>query len=47
MLVDAPRAEEGEAVLVVDDEPAIRMLVTEVLEELATRRSRRRKECRR
>ena len=30
----APRAEQGETVLVVDDEPAIRMLVMEVLEEL-------------
>ncbi len=29
-----PRAEPGEAVLVVDDEPVIRMLVVEVLEEL-------------
>jgi PAS domain S-box-containing protein len=33
-LVDAPRAERGETVLVVDDEPTVRMLVTEVLEEL-------------
>ncbi len=31
---EAPRAEQGETVLVVDDEPTIRMLVTEVLEEL-------------
>ncbi|QTI79614.1 response regulator [Roseomonas marmotae] len=30
----APRAEQGETVLVVDDEPVIRMLVTEVLREL-------------
>jgi PAS domain S-box-containing protein len=30
----APRAEAGETVLVVDDEPAVRMLVTEVLQEL-------------
>ncbi|MFT8245957.1 PAS domain S-box protein [Roseomonas sp. BN140053] len=30
----APRAEQGETVLVVDDEPTVRMLVTEVLEEL-------------
>jgi CheY-like chemotaxis protein len=30
----APRAEEGETVLVVDDEPTVRMLVAEVLEEL-------------
>ena len=29
-----PRAERGETVLIVDDEPAVRMLVTEVLEEL-------------
>ena len=29
----APRAERGETVLVVDDEPAVRMLVTDVLEE--------------
>jgi PAS domain S-box-containing protein len=33
-LADAPRAERGETVLVVDDEPTVRMLVTEVLEEL-------------
>ena len=33
-LVDAPRAEQGETVLVVDDEPTVRMLVAEVLEEL-------------
>ena len=31
---DAPRAGEGETVLIVDDEPTVRMLVTEVLEEL-------------
>ena len=31
---EAARAESGETVLVVDDEPTIRMLVTEVLEEL-------------
>jgi CheY-like chemotaxis protein len=31
---EPPRAREGETVLVVDDEPTIRMLVTEVLEEL-------------
>ncbi|MBE9607015.1 PAS domain-containing protein [Acetobacteraceae bacterium H6797] len=30
----APRAEAGETVLIVDDEPTVRMLVTEVLEEL-------------
>ena len=33
-LAGAPRAEQGETVLVVDDEPTVRMLVTEVLEEL-------------
>jgi PAS domain S-box-containing protein len=33
-LVEAPRAEDGQTVLVVDDEPTVRMLVTEVLEEL-------------
>ena len=33
-LSDAPRARAGEAVLVVDDEPTVRMLVVEVLEEL-------------
>jgi PAS domain S-box-containing protein len=33
-LAEAPRAERGETVLVVDDEPAVRMLVTEVLEDL-------------
>ncbi len=31
---EAPRAGSGETVLVVDDEPTVRMLVTEVLEEL-------------
>jgi CheY-like chemotaxis protein len=31
---EAPHSGRGEAVLVVDDEPTIRMLVTEVLEEL-------------
>ena len=30
----APRASQGETVLVVDDEPTVRMLVTEVLEDL-------------
>jgi PAS domain S-box-containing protein len=30
----APRAEQGETVLVVDDEPTVRMLVTEVLTDL-------------
>ncbi|MFC0386004.1 PAS domain-containing protein [Muricoccus vinaceus] len=33
-LADAPRAGVGETVLVVDDEATVRMLVTEVLEEL-------------
>jgi len=33
-LADAPRAENGQTVLVVDDEPTVRMLVTEVLEDL-------------
>ncbi len=33
-LADAPRAQQGETVLVVDDEPTIRMLVTEVLQDL-------------
>ncbi|MGI4951576.1 MAG: PAS domain S-box protein [Janthinobacterium lividum] len=33
-LADAPRAGLGETVLVVDDEPTVRMLVAEVLEEL-------------
>jgi len=31
---EAPRAVQGKTVLVVDDEPTVRMLVTEVLEEL-------------
>ncbi len=33
-LSDAPRAEHDQAVLVVDDEPTVRMLVAEVLEDL-------------
>ncbi len=33
-LAAAPRAQQGETVLVVDDEPTVRMLVTEVLEDL-------------
>ncbi len=33
-MAEAPRAAAGETVLVVDDEPTVRMLVTEVLEEL-------------
>ena len=32
-LADAPRAEQGQTVLVVDDEPTVRMLVTEVLQD--------------
>ncbi len=36
-LVDAPRAEHGQTVLVVDDEPTVRMLVTEILEDLGYR----------
>ena len=31
---DAPRAKQGQTVLVVDDEATVRMLVTEVLEDL-------------
>lgn len=33
-LSKAPRAEQGQTVLIVDDEPSVRMLVTEVLEHL-------------
>ena len=33
-LTQAARAEQGETVLIVDDEPSVRMLVTEVLEDL-------------
>ncbi|MFY9295024.1 MAG: PAS domain S-box protein [Methylorubrum rhodinum] len=33
-LTAAPRAEQGETVLIVDDEPTVRMLVTEVLQDL-------------
>ena len=33
-LADAPRAKDGQTVLVVDDEPTVRMLVSEVLEDL-------------
>ncbi|WP_210306506.1 PAS domain S-box protein [Methylorubrum rhodinum] len=33
-LASASRAEQGETVLIVDDEPTVRMLVTEVLEDL-------------
>ncbi len=31
---DVPRAEAGETVLVIDDEPTVRMLVTDVLSDL-------------
>ncbi|GJD56165.1 Blue-light-activated protein [Methylobacterium dankookense] len=34
LLGEAPRARVGETVLIVDDEPTVRMLVTEVLEDL-------------
>ncbi len=33
-LAETPRADVGETVLVIDDEPTVRMLVTEVLEDL-------------
>jgi CheY-like chemotaxis protein len=33
-LGEAARAKQGETVLIVDDEPSVRMLVTEVLEDL-------------
>ena len=33
-LTEAPRAQAGETVLIVDDDEAVRMLVTEVLQEL-------------
>ena len=36
-LPDVPRARQGETVLVVDDEPTVRMLVTDVLEDLGYR----------
>jgi hypothetical protein len=39
---DVRKARQGETVLVVDDEPTVRMLVTEVLETWAITRSRRR-----
>jgi PAS domain S-box-containing protein len=35
--VAPPRAEQGETVLIVDDEPTVRMLMTEVLEDLGYR----------
>ena len=34
LLGDAPRGADGQTVLVVDDEPTVRMLVTDVLEDL-------------
>ncbi|QEE41289.1 MULTISPECIES: ATP-binding protein [unclassified Methylobacterium] len=34
LLAALPRSEQGETVLVVDDEPSVRMLVTEILEDL-------------
>nr|WP_312600641.1 ATP-binding protein [Pseudomonas luteola] len=34
---DAPRTRKGETVLIVDDEPTVRMLIKEVLEELGYR----------
>ena len=34
IVADLPRSEQGETVLVVDDEPTVRMLVTDILEEL-------------
>ncbi|WP_434140639.1 PAS domain S-box protein [Pseudomonas luteola] len=34
---EAPRTEKGETVLIVDDEPTVRMLIKEVLEELGYR----------
>ena len=33
-VTDLPRSEQGETVLVVDDEPTVRMLVTDILEDL-------------
>ncbi|WP_292513776.1 PAS domain S-box protein [Methylobacterium sp.] len=33
-VTDLPRSEQGEAVLIVDDEPTVRMLVTDILEDL-------------
>ncbi|MBA9069923.1 PAS domain S-box-containing protein [Methylobacterium sp. RAS18] len=33
-LVDLPRADQGETVLIVDDEPTVRMLVNDILEDL-------------
>jgi PAS domain S-box-containing protein len=36
-IAEAPRAEQGETVLIVDDEPTVRMLITEVLEDLGYR----------
>ena len=39
-LLSAPRAGAGETVLIVDDEPSVRMLVAEVLAELVTPQSK-------
>ena len=36
-VADAPRAQQGETVLVIDDEPTIRMLVAEILQDLGYR----------
>ena len=33
-VADLPRSEQGETVLIVDDEPTVRMLVTDILEDL-------------
>ena len=33
-ITDLPRSEQGETVLIVDDEPTVRMLVTDILEDL-------------
>jgi PAS domain S-box-containing protein len=33
-VTDVPRSEQGEIVLIVDDEPTVRMLVTDILEDL-------------
>ncbi len=33
-IADAPRGQQGETVLIVDDEPTVRMLVTDVLQDL-------------
>ena len=36
-VIEMPRAQEGETVLVVDDEPTVRLLATEILEDLGYR----------